>query len=192
MFSKFLTDRSISGGAFIGSHNWNLCFPQPAHSASPNERCSPPGDCGRGTRQQRCQVPAPIFIRHASWHNPRSELDFGGESKDRDIVGQRSLVPQRVLHHLCNPDVPVSSSLPTDVQIGLPNSDCVCIRQPFHLVEAVSGAQDVAVVDEGASTDNLEMPVAELLANEDRPGPGSHPGKCSSNYLLPRGCSSSG
>ena len=29
--------------------------------------------------------------------------------------------------------LPVSSSLPTDVQIGLPNSDRVCIRQPFHL-----------------------------------------------------------
>ena len=34
IFSKFLTDRSISGGAFIGSHNWNLCFPQPATSSS--------------------------------------------------------------------------------------------------------------------------------------------------------------
>ena len=55
--------------------------------------------------------PAPIFIRHASRHNPRSELDFGGESKDRDIVGQRSLVPQRVLHHLRNPDVPVGRSV---------------------------------------------------------------------------------
>ena len=55
--------------------------------------------------------PAPIFIRHASWHNPRSELHFGGESKDRDIVGQRSLVPQRVLHHLRNPDVPVGRSV---------------------------------------------------------------------------------
>ena len=33
IFSKFLTDWSISGGAFIGSHNWNLCFPQPATSS---------------------------------------------------------------------------------------------------------------------------------------------------------------
>ena len=75
--------------------------------------------------------PAPIFIRHASRHNPRSELDFGGEGKDRDIVGQRSLVPQRVLHHLCNPDVSAVRSVRGELRT------CVLFTSYFRILTCV-------------------------------------------------------
>ena len=40
--------------------------------------------------------------------------------------------------------------------------------------------------------DDLEMSVAELFPNENCPGPGTDPSKCSSDDLLTRSCTSGG
>ena len=48
-----------------------------------------------------------IVVGHTCRHHPGPELYFGGKIKDCNVVSQRLFVPQRVLQHSSNTNVPV-------------------------------------------------------------------------------------
>ena len=99
---------------------------EPADSAAPNKGGSPASDGGGRVRQEWSQIPtiqlrdctafnlkpspAMIIVGHTCRHHPGPELYFGGKIKDCNVVSQRLFVPQRVLQHSSNTNVPVEEN----------------------------------------------------------------------------------